>query len=335
MKWKTNIACLLISSLFAIPAWCDEPRDITEIIEIINVDFQKTDVKKVLKILVEPANLELVFDKCVQGKVTLKVENVQLNNLFKMVLEYAGLDYKQRGDKIRITCHDTRNQASALQRPRKFSVEEQVAVVKSLRRSKTNPEDLSAAREPLITYMETHTLDSVHEKMYLMLGQLWYFDEENENHIEEANKIFAAGSEMYPDNEELFLNYAITRHKLGYLETKSAEGGPPKSGDSAIVGMAHNLSEVDTPPRVLMAISPAYPIEAKADNIEGRVVLRFLVDTDGNAKEPEVVEFVPEEARIFVESAMETIKKYKFKPAMKNNEPVAYIVQMPLSFEME
>ena len=169
------------------------------------------------------------------------------------------------------------------------------------------------------------------EPAYLEIG----FDEENENHIEEANKIFATGSEMYPDNEELLLNYAVTRRKLGYFETKPAEDGPEKSVDSAIVGMADNLSEVDTSPQVLMAIPPAYPIEAKADNIEGRVVLRFLVDTDGNAKEPEVVEFVPEEAKIFVDSAMETIGKYKFNPAMKNNEPVACIVQMPLSFEME
>lgn len=140
---------------------------------------------------------------------------------------------------------------------------------------------------------------------------------------------------MYPDNEELFLNHTITRRKLGQSELKPGEDGSEKPADSANVGTAHDPSEVDTPPRVLMAFTPPYPKEAKTDNIEGRVVLRFMVDTDGKAKEPEVVRFEPEEAAIFVESAMETIEKYNFKPATLNGMIVPCIAKLPVVFELD
>jgi len=90
---------------------------------------------------------------------------------------------------------------------------------------------------------------------------------------------------------------------------------------------------VDTQPRVLRAYPPRYSEEAKAEKIEGRVWLRFEVDTDGKAKEPEVVESDPE--GVFEEAALEVIQEYKFKPAMMNGEPEPCIVEMPVTFALE
>jgi protein TonB len=92
-------------------------------------------------------------------------------------------------------------------------------------------------------------------------------------------------------------------------------------------------TEVDQPPQPLRTFPPQYPYIARRDNIEGRVVLKFVVDTDGIAKEPRVVEAEPE--GIFDESALKAIERYKFRPAMRNGKPVLCIVRLPISFKLD
>jgi protein TonB len=96
---------------------------------------------------------------------------------------------------------------------------------------------------------------------------------------------------------------------------------------------AFNLNEVDQPPRTLRAFPPQYPYLAKRDNIQGKVVLRFVVDADGNAKEAEVVSSTP--AGVFDDAALKAVERYKFKPAVKNGKPVNCIVKLPISFTLE
>ena len=105
----------------------------------------------------------------------------------------------------------------------------------------------------------------------------------------------------------------------------------PEVKESA--GTAYELSEVDQPPRVLRAFPPKYPDVAKQGKIEGMVVLRFVVATDGKAKEPEVVEAAP--ADVFETAALEAVALYKFEPAKMNGTPVNCIVKMPIIFELD
>jgi protein TonB len=99
---------------------------------------------------------------------------------------------------------------------------------------------------------------------------------------------------------------------------------------SSLFATAFELTEVDQPPRVLRSVPPQYPFSAKRNNIEGRVVLRFVVDADGNAQEPEVAEAEP--PGIFDEAALRAVLRYKFKPAVKDGENVDCIVKLPISF---
>jgi protein TonB len=99
---------------------------------------------------------------------------------------------------------------------------------------------------------------------------------------------------------------------------------------------AFNMSEVDQPPRTLRTFPPQYPYIAKRDNIEGRIVLKFVVDVDGSAKEPEVVRAEPPEVlELFAEAALKAVERYKFKPAVKNGKGVLCIVKLPIVFELE
>jgi protein TonB len=96
---------------------------------------------------------------------------------------------------------------------------------------------------------------------------------------------------------------------------------------------AFRLTEVDQPPRPVRTFPPQYPYIAKRDNIEGRVMLKFVVDTDGLAKEPRVEESVPE--GVFDEAALKALERYRFRPAIKNGKTVLCIVRLPISFRLK
>lgn len=130
------------------------------------------------------------------------------------------------------------------------------------------------------------------------------------------------------------LNLAMTNLNSGLGGTIAISGllnSDFEVSDSLFVS-AFNLSEVDQQPRLLRAIAPRYPFAAAQKGIEGRVMLRFVVDSTGKAREAAIVESEPE--GIFDESALSVVKKYKFKPAMKDGKAVDCIVKVPIKFTL-
>jgi protein TonB len=91
--------------------------------------------------------------------------------------------------------------------------------------------------------------------------------------------------------------------------------------------------EVDHAPRVLRSFPPQYPYMAQRDNIEGWVVLRFVVDTEGVAGKVSVVAADPE--GLFEEAALKAVARYKFKPALKNGDAVNCIVTQRMQFSLD
>lgn len=103
---------------------------------------------------------------------------------------------------------------------RRISQEAQAALVESQRRLQTNPDDLTGARQPLLDFVAAPAAampeqgNPIPLVMYQMLGQLWYQDTKAKNNIDEARKTFKAGHEVYPEDEMLLLNYAVTTYEL-------------------------------------------------------------------------------------------------------------------------
>lgn len=95
----------------------------------------------------------------------------------------------------------------------------------------------------------------------------------------------------------------------------------------------YTAGEVDQAPRVLRSFHPQYPYLATRDGIEGWVVLRFVVDTDGVAGNVTVSAAEPE--GIFEEAAMKAVVRYKFKPALKNGDAVNCIVTQRMQFSLD
>lgn len=86
----------------------------------------------------------------------------------------------------------------------------------------------------------------------------------------------------------------------------------------------------DDEPVLVHSVDPKYPELARQSNIEGRVLLNVLIWTDGSVRKAEVVSGEP----LFAQAAIEAVMKFKFRPALANNRPVAVWVAIPIKFQL-
>jgi TonB family protein len=77
--------------------------------------------------------------------------------------------------------------------------------------------------------------------------------------------------------------------------------------------------------------APAYPKEALAQHINGKVVL--LIDIDAQGNPTNVVVDKSEPAGVFDQASIDAARKWKFQPAVKDGIPVAGRISVPVQFE--
>jgi TonB family protein len=71
-----------------------------------------------------------------------------------------------------------------------------------------------------------------------------------------------------------------------------------------------------------------YPAEAAEKQIQGQVWVKLLVSETGDIENVEVVSGDP----ILAKATVDAVKKWKFKPFIKNGKPVKVFTKMPLDF---
>lgn len=98
---------------------------------------------------------------------------------------------------------------------------------------------------------------------------------------------------------------------------------------------AYNPGEVDQQPSPLRTFQPKYPFEARQRGIEGRILVRCVVDSAGQPREPEIYRVEPREVEgVFDEAALACIMKFKFRPARKGGKVVDCIIRVPFTFSV-
>lgn len=95
----------------------------------------------------------------------------------------------------------------------------------------------------------------------------------------------------------------------------------------------YDASDVDSPPRIVRKMPVSYPASAKRNGVEGKVLVRVLIGTDGRAGKMEVVESEPE--GIFDENALKSLIYWQFRPGIKSGKLVATWVNIPLTFKID
>lgn len=71
----------------------------------------------------------------------------------------------------------------------------------------------------------------------------------------------------------------------------------------------------------IVKVDPVYPRRALRRGIEGYAVVEYTVTESGSVKDPKIVEADP--PGIFDRVAIDAAKKYKYRPKMMNNKPMA------------
>ncbi len=84
-----------------------------------------------------------------------------------------------------------------------------------------------------------------------------------------------------------------------------------------------------TPPKLLEVASPEYTPEAKKAKIEGDVLLTIVIDQNGDVVDAVVKKGL---GKGLDEQAIAAVKVWKYKPATKDDEPIAVKMDVTTTF---
>lgn len=120
----------------------------------------------------------------------------------------------------------------------------------------------------------------------------------------------------------------------GALVASSAEAKdakPPAKSNAAKWGVVENVGKGVTAPVPVFMPEPAYPTEASPARRKDGVfcVVGIIVDRKGK---PEDVHVIRSGGKAFDANAIDAVKRYRFKPAMKDGQPVAVRMMVHVLF---
>lgn len=86
------------------------------------------------------------------------------------------------------------------------------------------------------------------------------------------------------------------------------------------------------PPQKISAPPPQYRKEDRKAGIQGLIILGAIIDEEGNVADVTVLKGA---SKSLNEAAVEAARKWKFKPATRNGEPVAVLFNLTINFRLQ
>lgn len=102
-------------------------------------------------------------------------------------------------------------------------------------------------------------------------------------------------------------------------------------GDANLGGFQNGMIDNNVIP--LVRIPPRYPMRAKRLKLEGYVTLAFVIDEEGRVEAVDILESKPES--LFDKAAIDSIKRWKFKPKSEQGVPVKQKAVQTIEFKLE
>lgn len=84
--------------------------------------------------------------------------------------------------------------------------------------------------------------------------------------------------------------------------------------------------------QVVSPAAPEYPIEAARSRASGYATVEFTVNPDGSVGNAHVIASQPR--RVFDQAAIQAVSRSKFKPALKDGQPVSSTLQRRIDFKL-
>jgi TonB family protein len=82
--------------------------------------------------------------------------------------------------------------------------------------------------------------------------------------------------------------------------------------------------------RLVHKVVPVYPASARANHLQGTVVLQAAINEQGRISELKVISG----PREFVETSIGAVQQWRYRPYVLNGEPVAVTTQIELPYEL-
>ena len=128
------------------------------------------------------------------------------------------------------------------------------------------------------------------------------------------------------EDEDLADDLTIEETDLDNFDAWDAPPPPPS-------GPQFKFIPYDDPPRPITPIRPVYPDIAQEAGIEGQVLVQCFIDEKGKVKETIVVKGIPNTG--LNESAVDALRKTRFRPAKQRERPVAVWITIPINFKLQ
>jgi len=113
----------------------------------------------------------------------------------------------------------------------------------------------------------------------------------------------------------------------GVAPLVAATQDPPPPPPKAPVRVGGNIKE----PKVLKRVEPDYPEDAKANGIQGLVLLEITIATDGSVKSVKVLRPLPP----LDAAAVEAVKQWKYEITYVENDPVEVLMVVTVNFTLK
>ncbi|MBI2947630.1 MAG: energy transducer TonB [Verrucomicrobia bacterium] len=94
---------------------------------------------------------------------------------------------------------------------------------------------------------------------------------------------------------------------------------------------AFDVADLEKRPEAVSQVPPTYPSELRKSKIEGLVTLVFLLSEEGRVEDPRVENSSRPE---FEKPALEAIRKWRFRPGMKDGQAVRTYIRLPMRFRI-
>ena len=128
------------------------------------------------------------------------------------------------------------------------------------------------------------------------------------------------------EDEDLANDLTIEETDLDNFDAWDAPPPPPS-------GPLFKFIPYDDPPRPITPIKPVYPDIAQEAGIEGQVLVQCFIDEKGKVKETIVVKGIPNTG--LNESAVQALRKTRFRPAKQRERPVGVWITIPINFKLQ
>lgn len=104
-----------------------------------------------------------------------------------------------------------------------------------------------------------------------------------------------------------------------------ATQGRPDGSDQAVVAPSYNAVYLNNP-------QPPYPPMSRKMREQGRVILRVLIAVDGTARQVDIK--VSSGYKRLDESALNTVRRWRFVPARRGDTPIEMWYDVPINFSL-